>query len=368
MSSLRSRLRKLNQREGDAFAMIRLVRAGSLLVVIFLAGTIGFHRLGAGEYGWLECAYMTTITLTSIGYGEVIPISGHELRMAYTIGLSLIGMGVMLYFVSTLTAFIVDGELREILVRNRMKNKIENIEDHFIIAGVGDTGRYVLQEMLHSQRSCVVIELDEDVANDFMNYTESQVPVVVGDATDDDVLRQAGIERAQGVVFALGNDRDNLFATITARRLDPELRIVTRGEDPQSEQKFLMAGATSVIFTNVLGGMRMAAELVRPEVTTFLDLMMHDHGHYRRVEELPIPDHSPLIGKALRNSEIRRHTDALIIAIHDTETHDYHFNPTPDTVIRPKTKLILLTLIEDIDTLEALIAGRALPRKKRRRS
>ena len=367
MPSLRHRLSRLNHREGDAFALIRLMRAGGLLVVIFLGGTIGFHRLGAGEYTWLECAYMTAITLTSIGYGEVIPITGHELRMAYTIGLSLIGMGVMLYFVSTLTAFIVDGELRELLVKNRMKNKIESLENHYIIAGVGDTGRYVLEEMLRSQRLCVVIEHDRQVAEDFMNHSEARIPVVVGDATNDDVLKEAGIERALGVVFALGNDRDNLFATITARRLDPDLRIVTRGEDPMSEQKFLMAGATSVIFTNVLGGMRMAAELVRPEVTTFLDLMMHDHGHYRRVEELPIPDHSPLIGKPLRNTEIRKHTDALIIAIHDAQTHDYHFNPTPDTVIRANTKLILLTLIEDVDTLEALIAGRPLPRKKKPR-
>jgi voltage-gated potassium channel len=350
----------ISRRRDNPSALIRLFRAGGLLVVIFFLGTLGYYILGNGEIELLHCAYMTVITLTTIGYGEVIEVTGHSDRMVYTIVLTFLGMGVMLYFVSTLTAFIIDGELRALVRSNRMRSKIEDYENHFIIAGIGETGRYVLEEMRTSNRPVVVIERDADRADELIAERGLDVPVICGDGTEDATLKSAGIERAAGVVFSLGNDRDNLFATITARRIDPQIRIVTRGEDPQSEQKFLMAGATSVIYTNVLGGMRMAAEVIRPQVTTFLDLMMRDHGHFRRVEELPIPDHSPMIGEKLRDTKIRHHTDALIIAIYDCEEDEYHFNPTPDYVITQNTKLIVLTLVEDIPVVEALIEGEAV--------
>ncbi|MFP4600065.1 MAG: potassium channel family protein, partial [Persicimonas sp.] len=180
---------------------------------------------------------------------------------------------------------------------------------------------------------------------------------VVGDATHDELLHEAGIERAKGLVVSLGNDRDNLFVTITARSINPELRIVAKGEHPQAEQKFTMAGATSVIYTNVLGGMRMAAEVIRPEVTTFLDLMMRDQEHYRRVEEIPLPDDSPLIGRRIRDTQIRRHTDALIIAVHRGDDDEYIFNPGPDYKLPKNSKLIVLTLVDDVGTIEALVRG-----------
>jgi len=264
-------------------------------------------------------------------------------------------MGSFLYFVSTLTAFVVEGELMDILWRRKLDKRIKQLSGHVIVAGLGSTGSYVLPEVAGSNRDVVLIDLDSHVIDRMLDEIGLDVPFLEGDATDDDLLETAGIRRAAGVVFSLGNDRDNLFATISARRLNPDLVIVTRGEDPRAEQKFMMAGATSVIYTNVLGGMRMAAEVLRPEVTTFLDLMMADREHYRTVEELPVPPASPLVGRPIRDLGIRPMSDALVIAVWDSADGEYHFNPGPDYEIPPDSKLIVLTLVDDVPALEKLI-------------
>lgn len=298
---------------------------------------------------------MTAITLTTVGYGEVIPINTPELKI-FTIFLILFGMGTVLYFASALTAFIIDGEFRELLRERKISGMLEELTDHFIIAGTGDTGKFVLLEMVALKRPVVLIDHDRERISALEREYGFEIPFVVGDATDDDVLRRAGIEHAKGVVFSLGNDRDNLFATISARRLSPDLRIVTRGEDPRSEKKFIMAGATSVIYTNVLGGLRMAAEVSRPRVTTFLDLVMRDHDHFRIVEEIPVPPESPLVGLSIKNANFRKRTDALIIAIHE-ENNEYKFNPGPDYILRGNTQLIVLALGEDIKVIEKMLKG-----------
>ncbi len=331
----------------------RVIRAGGFQFGVFLMGTVGYHILTDREYDLLTCAFMTAITLTTVGYEEVVRVDTPELKV-FTIFLILFGMGSVLYFVSALTAFIIDGELREFLRERKISGMLEDLSNHFIIAGTGDTGKFVLLEMMGLKRPVVIIDLDRERIAEIEREYGIQLPFVIGDATDDDVLIKAGVERAQGVVFSLGNDRDNLFATISARRLSPELRIVTRGEDPRSEKKFIMAGATSVIYTNVLGGLRMAAEVTRPRVTTFLDLIMRDHDHFRIVEEIPVPDGSPLIGRSIKDARFRGRTDALIIAVHEADG-EYRFNPGPDYILSKDTQLIVLALGEDIKIIEKLL-------------
>ncbi len=341
--------------------LVSTIRAFGLVITVFLFGTLGYYFLGNGDISLFRCAYMTVITLTTVGYGEMIDLGAYPGMRPFTIVLIVTGMGTVLYFASSFTAFIVDGELRNLIRRRSMEKQIDSLENHFVIAGIGQTGEYVLSEMLTSRRDVVVLDHDPDAVERVHEDLEFDFPHLIGDATDDDLLQEVGIERARGLVCSLGSDRDNLFVTISARRLNPDLRIITRGYHPEAREKFQMAGADSIIFTNILGGMRMAAEAIRPEVTTFLDLMMKDHGHYRRVEEIEVPDDSPLAGKTIGESAIRQHTDALIIAIGDpeTETGEYNFNPGPDHVIRSGSKLIVLTLIEDVETLEKIICGEA---------
>jgi len=339
--------------------LVRTLRAAGLVFAVFLIGTLVYWLVSGDEYGLLESAYMTVITLTTVGYTEVIPVREYPGLQAFTIVMIVSGMGAVLYFVSSLTAFIVDGELRNFIRMRRMKKRIDELEDHFIVAGVGNTGEYVLEEMVTSRRDCLVIDSNRARLEEVREEHDLDFPYIVGDATNDGVLTEAGVERADALICSLGNDRDNLFVTISARSLNPDIRIVTRAYQPESQQKFKMAGASSVIYTNVLGGMRMAAEAIRPQVTTFLDLMMQDHGHYRRVEELDIPSDSPVVGKEIRESGIREHTDALIIAVYDEAEDDYNFNPGPTFELTGDHKLIVLTLIEDIDELEAVIGGEA---------
>lgn len=353
--TFREWINQVSSRRHHSQTLYQLLRAMGVLWIIFISGVIGFYIIGDGKYSMVDCAFMTVITLTTVGYGEIVPVSGNPGAQIFVMILIVIGMGAFLYFVSTLTAFLVEGELLDLLWRRKLDKKIANMRDHFVIAGVGNTGSHVLPEIVGSKRGCVVVDRDVEAILALFDEVGTEVPFIEGDATDDDTLIKAGIERAAGLVLSLGNDRDNLFATISARRLNPTAAIVTRGEDPRSEQKFLMAGATSVIYTNVLGGMRMAAEALRPEVTTFLDLMMVDHEHYRMVEELPVPAASPLVGKKLRDLGIRKHSDALIIAVWEQSDQDYHFNPGPDYVIPADSKLIVLTLIEDVPKLEKLI-------------
>lgn len=363
--ALLRRLSRLSARQHDHSPLIRILRASGLLVFVFVTGTVGYFWLGEGRYDLLTCAYMTAITLSSIGYGEVIPITGHPKMMVFTIILVLVGMGLMLYFVSALTAFIVDGELRDLLYRRRMKRKLTKLHDHIIIAGLGSVGPYILREVLASARDVVVIEHDEERVQEVFALLNQEVPFLIGDATEDAMLAEARLEVASGVIFSLGNDRDNLFATITARRLNPQVRIITRGDNPSTIQKFKVAGADEVIYTNALGGLRMAAEVLRPQVTTFLEVMMHDHDHYRRIEELPIPTSSPLDGKTLREANLRQHTDALIVAVYDADEDSYVYNPGPDYRLKVGSKLILLMLLDDRPVIEALLSGDTLPVKRR---
>ncbi len=348
-------IRDISGEQHDARASIRLIRASGLQLFILIVGTLGYHILTEGEYGLLHCMYMTVITLTTVGFGEVIPIRQDPALEIFTIGLIITGMGTVLYFVSSMTAFIVDGELRDVLRTRKVNRMLENMSNHFIIAGVGETGQYVLTEMAKSDKDTVVIDMNQaSIRHLQLDYGFDDLAYLIGDATDDDVLRKAGIDRASGVVFSLGTDKDNLFATITARRLNPKIRIVTRGEDPRAEQKFIMAGATSVIYTNVLGGMRMAAEVVRPEVTTFLDLMMSAQDA-RTVEELEICETSPWVGRTLRDLNIRDKTDALIIAVHMGD--DYLFNPAADFKLEAGAKLILMSRVDDVPVIERLLRG-----------
>ena len=338
--------------------LFQLLRALGALIAVFVTGTVGFHHIGEPSGAtWLDAAYMTVITLTTVGFSEAIPIHGDEAAEFFTICLIVFGMGTFLYFVSTLTAFVVEGELLDILWRRGVQKKIDRMDGHVVVAGLGQTGSYVVPQVLASERDCVLIEQNVSAIMELFGELGAEVPFVEGDATDDQTLIDAGVERASGIVFSLGNDRDNLFATISARRLNSSAAIVTRGEDPRSEKKFRMAGATSVIYTNVLGGIRMASEVLRPEVTTFLDLMMEDHGHYRTVDEFHVPDDSPLIGRSLRDLGLRQISDALVIAVRDGPDEPHTFNPGPDYTVKGDSKLILLLLLDDIPKIEELIGG-----------
>lgn len=307
-----------------------LIRSAALISLVFLIGTLGYDVLGGEEYDTFDALYMTAITLTTVGYGEVVDLSDNPAGRVFTIALLATGVGTFVYFFSNLTAFLVEGSLDEMFRERTMRKLIDSQTDHYIVCGGGHTGQHILEELLVTERPLVVIERDEQRLEFLQEHYEQTIPHVVGDATSDDVLRCAGIERARGIVATISNDKDNLIIALSARMLNPELRIVCRSVEPGMLPKFRRAGADAIVSPNAIGGLRMISELVRPNVVSFLDRMLRDGDRRLRVEELTLTDGSPLIGHTLAQLPRSDQDTLLVIAI---EHPDQSWTQAPDGAV-----------------------------------
>jgi voltage-gated potassium channel len=267
--------------------------------------------------------------------------------------LMIAGIGVVLYFVSTLTAFIIEGDLQDILRRRRMKRRVRQLEGHLILCGVGRMGRAAAGEFLATEQTFVVLDRDPAALARLEHDHPGQVLYIQGDAVEDEVLLEAGVERARGLVTSLSSDQDNVYVTISAKALNPELQVVSKAIEATAERKLLLAGADRVVLVNTIGGLRLASEMIRPEVTNFLDHMLRDHKRTLRVEEIPVHEGSAFVGKQLAESEIRRHAEVLVIAVRDT-AGAYHYNPSADYSIGAGETLIVIGNPRQVRTLRAL--------------
>jgi len=326
----------------------RLRLAILLLVVILLAGTAGYMWIE----GWtiLDSIYMTVITLASVGFMEV-----HELSHAgrvFTIVLILGGLGTLLYVISTVTAFVVEGELRDILRRKRMEKRIKALSGHYVVCGLSRTGRQIAQELEKTRREFVVIERDPERLRSLGE--EDAVLAVVGDATSEDVLLAAGLERARGLVTTLGRDQDNLFVVLSARRLNPALRIVSLVVEENAGAKLRDVGANAVVSTHSIGGMRMVSELVRPTVTTFLDLMLRRSDAVIRVEEATVGAGSRWIGHPLKEAAVNDQADVVLVALKRAEDGEIVFNPRPDHVVGEGDVLVMIGEVGEIKKIRGI--------------
>ncbi|HEX2675426.1 MAG TPA: potassium channel protein [Polyangiales bacterium] len=343
--------------------ILRQLRFGALsLAGVVLVGATGYHVIGQGQWSYGDCLYMTMITLSTVGYGEVLhgmeSVPGARI---WTLLLIVLGSGSLLFFVSSLTAFIVEGDIQGVIRRRRMQKQIDLMKDHIIVVGIGATGIHVVEELHATQVPFVVIDTNEERMR---RIAEEGIPgmlFVHGDATDDHVLEQAGIARAKGLAATLPEDKDNVFVSITARALNPNLRIVSKMTEDSAESKLKRAGANATVSPSQIGGMRLASELVRPSVVQFLDTMLRDKQQALRVEEVTIPAHSKLIGARLRETSIRNHTKVLILAVHHADGA-YTYNPGPDFILEPGTTLVVLCQSEDVRKLREGIESGAIGR------
>jgi voltage-gated potassium channel len=305
----------------EAWHRLRLGLAA--LVGVLVIGTCGYVAFG---FPLLDAMYQTVTTVTTVGFREVHPLStgGRVFTMALILG----GVGTALYSFTLVLEAVVEGQLQEVLGRRRMDRQIARMDGHVIVCGFGRVGRNLAHYVAGAGRDIVVIEQDPVRAA----AAEGSVNVVRGDATSDEVLKEAGIERAGVFVTALNTDADNLFVTLTARSLREDLFIVARARVESSEAKLAQAGADRVVNPQRIGGSRMAAFVLQPHVAEFLDVVMHDGTLEFRLEELPLPDGSPLAGRSLREAHIRDSTGALILALRDSEG-EFTMNPPPETVL-----------------------------------
>jgi voltage-gated potassium channel len=328
--------------------------AASVMSVFALLGAVAYWALGRGRWTFGECIYMAVITISTVGFGELNDMATVPGARAVTVGLIVGGVGVIAYFQANLTALLLEGSIREVWRRNRMRSAIVSLRGHFVVAGAGSTGRHVIEELIATERPFVVIERNrehgERLSEELMG---GRMLVVHGDATMDHVLLQAGVDRASGVVAALTLDKDNVFVTLSARSLNATARIVAKVVEEESTPKMLKAGANRVVSPAMIGGRRLASELVRPEVTDLLDQMLRDKHKTLRLEEVVIRPASPLIGVAIKDSPIRRETKSLIIAVRGLDGV-FSYNPDPSVVLREGWTLIAIGETESIRRLRAL--------------
>jgi voltage-gated potassium channel len=321
------------------------------LIIVIVAGTVGYSLIE----GWptFESLYMTVITLATVGFKEVQPLSMEG--KAFTIVLIISGTGMIAYTLSSLIQFTLEGQLRKILGRKKLESRISKLKDHYIICGYGRIGSMICKEFKSRPVPFVVIESNPQHIEQLDRAGHMYVN---GDATDDQVLQSAGIEHAKGLITAVTSDTDNVYITLSARGLNPNLFILARASEEGSEKKLMRAGASKVISPYTIGASRMAQAILRPSVVDFLELATASEHIELQIEEIAISSKSSLVGKTLIDSEIRQSMGIIIVGVKQTDGKMV-FNPPPTQVIDAGSVLITLGERPSIDQLEKIAVGSA---------
>ncbi|HOV87406.1 MAG TPA: potassium channel protein [Syntrophobacteraceae bacterium] len=318
----------------------RLVVPILMVGSVFIFGTVGFFIIGETRWSLLECAYMTSITLTTVGYGEVLEFMGANARI-FAMVLMWTGMGVTLYAVSTITAFLVEKNLRTMLRERRMEKQIAALKGHYIVCGAGKTGFNVVKELRATQRACVVLDNGEDRLHSIQKHFKDLF-YLCGEPTEEELLRRAGIEKAAGIIAVLNDDSHNLLITVQARFINPEIKIVTRCTGENLEDKFFRAGANYVVNPAYIGGLRLASEMIRPHVVSFLDRMLRSKDQSIRLEEVTLGAKSPWVGLTIGQTEVYRHTGLIPVALKHPHQEEFFYNPPQSEVLCAGTVLIVI--------------------------
>jgi len=316
-----------------------------LIFLVFLIGSTGYYALFGQQYRIIDYVYMTVISLTSVGYGEAIEISGNTTAQIFTMFLITFGMGVIIYSLSTLTALLIESDLTGMLRKKNMEKQIRKLKNHYIVCGGGQTGRPLLEELSKNRERIVLIEKDQEKID--LYDMENSLLFINGDATEDRLLITAGIENAAGIVISLPSDKDNLYIAMTARMLKPDIRIVSRMTDPQLEEKFKKAGADRVVSPNTIGALRMASEMIRPTVVDFLDTMLRSKQGNLRIHEINISEASSIEGKKISNSGLKDKFGLLILGLRRS-SGEIQFNPSPAQELTKGMTLIVMGEVDKI--------------------
>lgn len=315
-----------------------------LIILINTFGTTGYMVIEG--WNFRDSLFMTMTTLTTVGYGEV-----HDLTPAgevFTMVLLTLGVGTILYLLSALAKIVLEGELKQIIGRSRLERRMKYLKDHYIVCGYGRMGKTVAKEL--SSKGIDIIAIEKNP----VDIEDKEGPVLIeGDATQDEVLLRAGIERARGLISVLPTDAENLFVVLSARGLNPHLHIYTRAGDESSELKILRAGADRVVSPYHTGGLRIANMILKPAVVDFIELATKSGNLEIQIEEIEIHPGSALSGKTLEVSGIGRDLGIIIVAVKKPDG-TMQFNPTSRTVINPQDTLIALGEKSKLKVLEGM--------------
>ncbi|MFH0887469.1 MAG: TrkA family potassium uptake protein [bacterium] len=323
-----------------------------LLIAIIFVGMAGYRFFGGPEWTPFDSFYQTMVAMQIVSMDEVHEFQANVFVRVFNIFLYIAGMGVLLYAGTNLASFVLEGTLTDILKKERIKRMIAKLTDHFIVCGVGETGEPVLEEMVRTGVPVVAIEKGPERAKELQTKYKDLL-ILEGDAAHDDVLKDAGIENARGLVAVLANDKDNLYLVMAARHLNPTMRIVAKGEEVHVQEKMRKAGADAVVYPYKIGGMRMVSESLRPSVVTFLDTMLRDNAKVFRFEEIVIPKSSHFVGKKLHDFP-HEERGALLVAIKKPDG-SYAFNPDHSYVLRADDVMIFMGEVAAIRKMEAKV-------------
>jgi len=320
-----------------------------LTLVVTVVGTLGYVVIEG--WGWWDAFFMTIITITTVGYGEVHPLS--RAGEAFTVVIILAGVGTFFYGFTQFTALIAGGQLVQGRERRRHARMLDNLKDHFILCGFGRMGEIIAREFSRQHVPFVVIERSSDRVHAAM---ELGYLAAEADASSEDVLRRVHIDRAKGLVAAVSTDAENVYAVLSARLMRPDLFIVGRAETDDARAKLKRAGADRVISPYHIGGLQLAQTALRPAVVDFVTLATSSDNMDLNLEQVHLDDHSPLVGRSLLDAGLRQKYGVVVVGIRRRDGQ-MDFNPAPDASMRAGDDLVVLGRAESLRALENAAAG-----------
>lgn len=342
------RARRLQRRR----SVVAELRARFTTILVLLGTVTGLGTAGymlIERWNAFDALYMTVITVASVGFSEVHPLS--TAGRAFTMGLIVVGLGTVAYGLSTITAFWVEGNLLHLWENRKMERRISELRDHVILCGGGETGRHIAQELVRTRTQFVIIEMDPRQEAALQKFGRDLL-YVIGDATDGEVLRAARIETARGLIACMPSDKDNLFTLLTARELNPRLRLVSGVNADDTRSKLLRAGADAVVSGKAIGALRLASEMLRPHVVSFLDAMLREAGAVR-VQEIRVGPAGA--GQTLGAVKLQERVGIVVFALVSGTMLRHHFNPPPETTLEAGDVLIACASHEQLEAARKIV-------------
>jgi voltage-gated potassium channel len=306
----------------------------AMIVFVIMFGTFGYMIITGSDF--LDCLYMTVITITTVGYTEVLERT--PALEIFSIVLILSGVFTIFYGLTIIMQMVVEGQLLSILGRRRMEKELKKLKNHYILAGYGRVGKIVFNEFKRKGQQVVVIENEAEQLEELQRH---DVLYIQGNCTEDEVLQSAGIEKAVGIVSAIPSEADNVYLALSARQLNPNLKIIARSDSNEAEIKLYRAGADRVICPYRLGGKRMALSILRPNVVDFMELESAGADLEIAIEEVRVPSGSALDGVLLRESDLKKELNLMVVAIRKPD-QSIHFNPSANTKLEEGDTLVLI--------------------------